>query len=72
MSIPDAAPLHLTTGNDAGGVGEPVDRQSAWRDVIYKGNDNYYIDGDDRPWKSRVGGTLREPRRMSTGRHHCR
>ena len=30
--------------DDAGSLGNPS-TASAWRDVIYKGNDNYYLEG---------------------------
>ena len=60
VNIPNSASLQLTIGDDARGVGEPGDRHGAWRDVIYKGNDNYYLDGhlDQRRLCRRVAGTF--------------
>ena len=31
--------------HDAGSLGQPHHRDQTWRDVIYKGNDNYYLMG---------------------------
>jgi hypothetical protein len=43
ISVPDAATLHLTTGMTLEAWVNPSAVTSAWRDVIYKGNDNYYL-----------------------------
>src|SRR5205814_9635671 len=45
VTIPDAASLHLPSGMTLGAWVNPSTVSSAWRDVIYKGNDNYYIEG---------------------------
>src|SRR2546427_5874581 len=37
--------LQLTTGMTVGAWVNPTTVDSAWRDVIYKGNDNYYLEG---------------------------
>ena len=44
VTIPDAASLHLTTGMTLEAWVNPSTVTSAWRDVIYKGNDNYYLE----------------------------
>ena len=44
VSIPDAASLHLSTGMTLEAWVNPSTVNSAWRDVIYKGNDNYYLE----------------------------
>ena len=43
MTIPDSTSLNLTTGMtlEAGSISTVT---SAWRDVIYKGNDDYYLE----------------------------
>ena len=43
VSIPDAASLHLTTALTLEAWVDPTTVTSAWRDVVYKGNDNYYL-----------------------------
>src|SRR6266704_3451489 len=43
VSIPNAASLQLTTGMTLEAWVNPSTVSSAWRDVIYKGNDNYYL-----------------------------
>ena len=43
VTVPDArAAPHER--NDARGLGQPDDDQRGWRDVIYKGDDNYYLE----------------------------
>ena len=43
VTIPDAASLHLTTGLTLEAWVNPSTVNANWRDVIYKGNDNYYL-----------------------------
>ena len=43
VTIPDAASLHLTTAMTLEAWVNPAVVTSAWRDVIYKGNDNYFL-----------------------------
>ena len=43
VTIPDAASLHLTTGMTLEAWVNPSVVSKTWRDVIYKGNDNYYL-----------------------------
>jgi hypothetical protein len=59
VSIPDAAALHLTTGMTLEAWINPSTVSSAWRDVIYKGNDNYYLMATTSPNGSpAAGGTF--------------
>ena len=44
VSIPDAGDLHLTTGVTLEAWVNPSTISSAWRDVVYKANDNYYLE----------------------------
>ena len=44
VTIPDSASLHLATGMTLEAWVNPSTVSSGWRDVIYKGNDNYYIE----------------------------
>ena len=44
VTIPDAASLHLTTGMTLEAWVNPSAVNANWRDVIYKGNDNYYLE----------------------------
>ena len=43
VTIPDAASLRLTTAMTLEAWVNPAAVSSAWRDVIYKGNDNYFL-----------------------------
>ena len=42
--IPDSASLHLTTGVTLEAWIKPTVVNSGWRDVVYKGNDIYYLE----------------------------
>ena len=44
VSIPDAASLHLSTGMTLEAWVNPSTVNAIWRDVIYKGNDNFYLE----------------------------
>ena len=44
VTIPDAASLHLTTGMTLEAWVNPSTVNGNWRDVIYKGNDNFYLE----------------------------
>jgi len=44
VNIPDAASLHLTTAMTLEAWVNPSAVTNAWRDIIYKGNDNYYLE----------------------------
>ncbi len=44
VTIPDSASLRLTTGMTLEAWVNPSTVAPAWRDVIYKGNDNYFLE----------------------------
>ena len=44
VTVPDAAALHLTTGMTLEAWVNPAVTAAAWRDVIYKGNDNFFLE----------------------------
>ena len=44
VTIPDAASLHLSTGMTLEAWVNPSTVNGNWRDVIYKGNDNFYLE----------------------------
>ena len=44
VDINDSTSLHLTTGMTLEAWVDPSTVGSAWQDVIYKGNDNYYLE----------------------------
>jgi len=43
VTIPDTAALHLTTAMTLEAWVRPATTQSSWRDIVYRGNDNYYL-----------------------------
>ena len=43
VTIPDAASLHLSSGLTVEAWVNPSTVNAKWRDVVYKGNDNYYL-----------------------------
>jgi hypothetical protein len=45
VTIADAPSLRLTTGMTLEAWVNPSVVNGVWRDVIYKGNDNYYLEG---------------------------
>ena len=45
VTIPDAASLHLTTAMTLEAWVNPAASTPAWRDVLYKGDDNYFLEG---------------------------
>ena len=44
VTVPDAASLHLSSGMTLEAWVIPSTVDGSWRDVIYKGNDNYYLE----------------------------
>ena len=44
--------------HDAGGLGQSLGRDQRWRDVIYKGNDNYYLEATSTQRTCRLAGAL--------------
>ena len=45
VTIPNAASLQLTVGMTLEAWVYPTVVNNAWRDIIYKANDNYYLEG---------------------------
>jgi hypothetical protein len=45
ITIPDSVSLHLSTGMTLEAWVNPTAVTSGWRDVIYKANDIYYLEG---------------------------
>ena len=60
----DANSLHLTTGMTLEAWVNPTTVSNAWRDVIYKGNDNYYLSATSSNSARPAGGII-------TGGVHC-
>ena len=45
VTVPDSASLHLSSAMTLEAWVNPATTTAVWRDVIYKGNDNYYLEG---------------------------
>jgi fibronectin type 3 domain-containing protein len=58
VTIPDAAVLHFTTGMTLEAWVNPTAGGSAWRDVIYKANDNFYLEASTTPAGLPVAGAI--------------
>ena len=59
VNINDSASLHLTTGMTLEAWVNPSTVNSNWRDVIYKGNDNYWLEATSNSGsKPAAGATL--------------
>ncbi len=58
VNVPDSASLHLTSGMTLEAWVNPTAVSAAWRDVIYKGNDNYYLEGTSTNAGAPVGGAI--------------
>jgi uncharacterized protein (TIGR03437 family) len=59
VTIADTASLHLTTAMTLEAWVNPSSVSGGWRDVIYKGNDNYYLEGTSTTGSyPAVGGTF--------------
>ncbi|HEX6761239.1 MAG TPA: LamG-like jellyroll fold domain-containing protein [Gaiellaceae bacterium] len=58
VNVPDAASLHLTTGMTLEAWVNPSTVNGAWRDVIYKGNDNYYLEATSSNGSKPDGGLI--------------
>jgi uncharacterized repeat protein (TIGR01451 family) len=68
VTIPDAASLHLTTAMTLSAWVNPTANSSAWRDVIYKGVDNYYLAGSSaNGGRPVIGMTITSPPTESYG-----
>ncbi len=58
VTIPDAASLHLTSGMTLEAWVDPSTVNGNWRDVIYKGNDNYYLEATSSNASKPDGGLI--------------
>jgi uncharacterized repeat protein (TIGR01451 family) len=58
VTIPDAASLRLTNGMTLEAWVNPSIVDGKWRDVVYKGNDNYYLEATSCCQGSPVGGGI--------------
>jgi len=59
VTIPDSASLHLTTGMTLEAWIKPtVPATADWKDVVYKGNDNYYLEATTGPFGYPAGAGL--------------
>ena len=59
VNIPNSASLQLSSGMTLEAWVNPSTTTSVWRDVIYKGDDNYYLEASsDNGGKPAVGGTF--------------
>ena len=74
VTIPDSASLHLSTAMTLEAWVNPATTTAAWRDVIYKGNDNYYLEGTSttsgRPGARRHLRRHQRLRHRGAGREH--
>jgi len=61
VSVPNSSSVQLTTGMTLEAWVNPSQRKGVWRDVIYKGNDNYYLEADSTNGKPATGGTFGPP-----------
>ena len=70
VTVPDSASLHLSSAMTLEAWVDPATRPRCWRDVIYKGNDNYYLEGTSDTGGRPAGGRhLRPP---ATAPRRCR
>jgi len=59
VTVPDSASLHLASAMTLEAWVYPTTTPSGWRDIVYKGNDNYYLMGSSSPQaRPAVGGTF--------------
>ena len=58
MTVPDSPSLRLTTGMTLEAWVFPTTVNAAWRDVIYKGNDDYYLEATSSNGRPVGGGTF--------------
>jgi len=55
VTIPDAPALRLTTGMTLEVWVNPTGSNTGWRDVVYKGDDNYYLEGSTSTGAPAIG-----------------
>ena len=58
VTIPDAASLHLTTAMTLEAWVNKSATNAGWRDVVYKGDDNYYLSSSSSPANRPAGGGI--------------
>ena len=58
VTVPDAPALHLSTAMTLETWVNASSGNTHWRDLIYKGNDNYYLSGSSDPNNRPAGGAL--------------
>jgi chitodextrinase len=58
VDIPDSASLHLTSGMTLEAWVDPTSSPNGWKDVVYKGNDNYYLESSTNRMAPAGGGTF--------------
>ena len=58
VTVPDSPSLRLTTGMTLEAWVFPTTVNAAWRDVIYKGNDDYYLEATSSNGRPVGGGTF--------------
>jgi chitodextrinase len=58
VTIKDSAALHLTTGMTLEAWVNPSAVMSGWTDILYKGNDNYFLEGTSSQTAPGGGGTI--------------
>src|SRR5262245_32610494 len=56
VNIPDAASLHLSAAMTLEAWVNPTTVNNAWRDVIYKGDDNYFLEATSTGGGTAAGG----------------
>ena len=58
VNVNDSTSLHLSTGMTLEAWVNPSTASNAWRDVIYKGNDDYYLEATSNTGAPAGGGTF--------------
>jgi fibronectin type 3 domain-containing protein len=58
ININDSASLHLTTGMTLEAWVNPSTTSGTWRDIIYKGNDNYFLESTTNTGSPGAGATI--------------
>jgi chitodextrinase len=58
VTIPDSASLHLTNGMTLEAWINPAAGTATWRDVLYKPDDNYYLEGVSPGGPPGIGATI--------------
>ena len=55
VTVPDSASLHLTTGMTLEAWVFPTNTTSTWKDIVYKGDDTFYITSSSPNFRPAVG-----------------